>query len=150
MICYSKSFKKNIYANLKKQPHIYNTNERTLADFNRQVNAKGLSPTLKERAMWNNMLMSDTDISDVTGKTYTFLMNGRAPADGWVGKFKKGEKILLRFINGSAMTFFDIRIPGVKMEVIATDGQYIKPVMGIDEFRIGVAETYDVIVQILL
>ena len=135
-----------IYANLKKMPHIYNVNERTLADLNRDVKRKGLRPALKERAMWNHMLMADTDISDVTGKTYTFLMNGQTPADGWVGQFKKGEKVLLRFVNAAAMTFFDVRIPGLKMTVVASDGQYIQPVT-VDEFRIGAAETYDVIVE---
>jgi FtsP/CotA-like multicopper oxidase with cupredoxin domain len=96
--------------------------------------------------MWNEMRMADSDLSDVTGAAYTFLMNGKAPADGWVGEFNKGDKILLRIINGSAMTFFDVRIPGLKMTVVASDGQYIQPVT-VDEFRIGVAETYDVIVE---
>ena len=136
----------DIYANLKRLPHMYNIDERTLADFNQDVQQKGFRSALKGRSMWNNMLMSDSDLSDVTGKTYTFLMNGKTPADGWVGEFKKGEKILLRIINASAMTFFDIRIPGLKMTVVASDGQYVQPVT-VDEFRIGVAETYDVIVE---
>jgi CopA family copper-resistance protein len=95
--------------------------------------------------MWNQMRMSDRDLSDVTGYTYTFLMNGQTPADGWTGLFKRGEKVRLRIINGSAMSFFDVRIPGLKMTVVAADGQNIEPV-SVDEFRIGVAETYDVIV----
>ena len=136
----------DIYANLKKLPHIYNINERTLGDLAQDVRGKGVSKALQERAMWNNMRMSDTDLSDVTGRTYTFLMNGETPASGWVGGFKRGEKILLRFINAAAMTFFDVRIPGLKMTVVAADGQYVQPV-SVDEFRIGVAETYDVIVE---
>ncbi len=136
----------DVYANLKKMPHIYNTNERTLGDFGRDVKHKGLSATLQERAMWNHMLMSDSDLSDVTGRTYTYLMNGKTPADGWVGQFKKGEKILLRIINAAAMTFFDVRIPGLKMTVVAADGQYVQAVT-VDEFRIGAAETYDVLVE---
>jgi len=135
-----------IYANLKKLPHIYNADERTLRDWQKEVSEKGYKAVNADRAMWNEMRMSDRDISDVTGSTYTFLMNGQTPAQGWYGAFKKGEKILLRFINGSAMTFFDIRIPGLKMTVVASDGQYIQPV-SVDEFRIGVAETYDVIVE---
>jgi CopA family copper-resistance protein len=135
-----------VYADLKKMPAIYSANERTLQDLAADVNQKGLAKALKGRSMWNNMRMSDTDISDVTGKIYTFLMNGRTPADGWTGEFKKGEKILLRVINGSAMTFFDVRMPGLKMTVVASDGNYIQPVT-VDEFRIGVAETYDVIVE---
>ncbi len=136
----------DVYANLKKSPHIYNIDERTVGDLAKDIQAKGLSKALKQRAMWNNMRMSDTDLSDVTGRTYTFLMNGETPASGWVGEFKQGEKILLRFINAAAMSFFDVRIPGLKMTVVASDGQYVQPVT-VDEFRIGVAETYDVIVE---
>ncbi|MEH6455506.1 MAG: copper resistance system multicopper oxidase [Cocleimonas sp.] len=137
----------NVYAKLKKMSHYYNTRERTLSDFTKEVKQMGLGNAKKSRDMWNQMRMSDRDISDVTGMTYTFLTNGKTPNEGWTGSFKAGERVRLRFINAAAMTFFDVRIPGVKMEVIATDGQYIKPVLGIDEFRIGVAETYDVIVQ---
>lgn len=137
---------RDIYANLKKSPHFYNIDERTLADLQADIKNKGFGAAVKGRAMWNNMLMSDTDISDVTGKTYTFLMNGKAPADGWVGQFKKGEKILLRIINAAAMTFFDVRIPGLKMTIVGSDGQYVQAVT-VDEFRMGVAETYDVIVE---
>lgn len=90
--------------------------------------------------------MSDRDISDVSGYTYTFLMNGQTPAEGWKGLFKRGEKVRLRIINGSAMTFFDLRIPGLDMKVVATDGQNMEPVT-VEEIRIGVAETYDVVVE---
>ena len=96
--------------------------------------------------MWNRMRMSDRDLSDVTGYTYTFLMNGQTPADGWTGLFKRGEKVRLRFINAAAMTLFDVRLPGLEMTVVASDGQNIEPV-SVEEFRIGVAETYDVIVK---
>jgi FtsP/CotA-like multicopper oxidase with cupredoxin domain len=136
-----------IYAKLKKLSHYYNTHERTLGDFVGEASQKGLGQALDDRKMWNEMRMSDRDISDVTGWTYTFLSNGRTPADGWEGVFRPGERVRLRFINGSAMTFFDVRIPGLKMEVVAADGQNIRPVRGIDEIRMGVAETYDVIVQ---
>ncbi len=136
----------DVYANLKKMPHIYNVDERTLGDLRSEVRHKGLFKALKHRRMWNDMRMSDTDISDVTGRTYTFLMNGHTPASGWVGEFKRGEKILLRIINAAAMTFFDVRIPGLKMRVVAADGQNVQPV-SVDEFRIGAAETYDVIVE---
>lgn len=136
----------DIYSNLKKMSDYYNFSERTTGDMMDDIKKMGLSRAWNSRSMWNHMRMSDRDISDVTGYTYTFLMNGVTPADGWVGKFRRGEKILLRFINSSAMSFFDVRIPGVKMTVVAADGQYVQPV-GIDEFRIGVAETYDVIVE---
>ncbi len=136
----------DVYANLKKSPHIYNIDERTLGDLAKDIRKSGVSRALKQRAMWNNMRMSDTDLSDVTGRTYTFLMNGETPASGWVGKFKRGEKVLLRFINAAAMTFFDVRIPGLKLTVVAADGQYVQAT-SVDEFRIGVAETYDVIVE---
>ena len=136
-----------VYAKLKKMSDYYNRRERTLFDFTNDVEKMGYKKARKSRKMWNQMRMSDRDISDVTGYTYTFLTNGQTPAQGWMGSFQPGEKIRLRFINGSAMTFFDVRIPGLKMQVVASDGQNIKPVYGIDEFRIGVAETYDVIVQ---
>lgn len=135
-----------IYAKLKKLSHYYNFRERTVNDIWRDIKDKGVEQTWNERSMWNQMRMSKTDISDVTGYTYTYLMNGVTPDEGWVGLFKRGEKVRLRFINGSSMTIFDIRIPGLKMTVVASDGQNIEPVT-IDEFRIGVAETYDVVVE---
>ncbi len=136
----------DVYAKLKKQSHYYNMKERTFADLWSEVRQKGVAQTLNEREMWNTMRMSDRDISDVTGMTYTFLMNGQTPDQGWTGLFKKGEKIRLRFINAAAMTLFDVRIPGVKMTVVAVDGQNVDPVT-IDDFRIGVAETYDVLIE---
>ncbi|MCK4864600.1 MAG: copper resistance system multicopper oxidase [Gammaproteobacteria bacterium] len=136
----------DVYHKLKKLSHYYNFRERTIGDAMGEISEGGWDKFWANRGMWNDMRMSDRDISDVTGYTYTFLTNGHAPADGWTGLFKKGEKVLLRFINAAAMTFFDVRIPGLKMTVVATDGQYIQPV-SVDEFRIGVAETYDVIVE---
>jgi len=135
-----------IYAKLKKQSDYYNFRQRTAGEMWRDIAEKGLSQTRKDRAMWNQMRMSDRDLSDVTGYTYTFLMNGVTPDDGWFGVFERGEKVRLRFINGAAMTIFDVRIPGLKMTVVAADGQNIEPV-SVDEFRIGVAETYDVVVE---
>jgi CopA family copper-resistance protein len=135
-----------IYAKLKKLSEYYSTRERTVGDFAADVANKGLSQTISDRQMWNTMRMSDRDISDVTGWTYSFLTNGHSPRDGWVGDFRPGERVRLRFINASAMTIFDVRIPGLKMQVVASDGQEVQPVDGIEEIRIGVAETYDVIV----
>lgn len=135
-----------VYSTLKKMSHYYNFRERTVGDLVRDLKTKGLSATWNERAMWNQMRMSETDISDVTGYTYTYLMNGITPDHGWLGLCKPGEKVRLRFINGAAMSIFDVRIPGLKMTVVAADGQNIQPVV-VDEFRIGVAETYDVIVE---
>jgi len=135
-----------IYAKLKKLSHYYNFRERTVGDLWQDIKYKGITETWNERDMWNQMRMSETDISDVNGYTYTYLMNGVTPDEGWIGLFKRGEKVRLRFINGSAMTIFDVRIPGLKMTVVASDGQNIEPVT-IDEFRIGVAETYDVVVE---
>ena len=136
-----------IYAKLKKLSHYYSTKERTLRDLAKEASEKGFRKAVKDREMWNQMRMSDSDISDVTGWTYTFLANGKTPSEGWTGVFKPGEKVRLRFINAAAMTFFDVRIPGLKMKVVSTDGQDIQPVNDIDEFRIGVAETYDVVVE---
>ncbi|MEW2972462.1 copper resistance system multicopper oxidase [Pseudomonas juntendi] len=133
-----------VMSKLKKQSDYYNFHKRTVGDFVDDVSEKGWSATLADRKIWAEMKMSPTDLADVSG--YTYLMNGQAPDGNWTGLFKPGEKIRLRFINGSAMTYFDVRIPGLKMTVVAADGQYVQPV-SIDEFRIAVAETYDVIVE---
>ncbi len=135
-----------IYATLKKQSDYYNYGKRTLADFVRDARERGIGGALDERAMWNRMRMDPSDLADVSGYAYTYLMNGNAPAGNWTGLFGAGERIRLRFINGSSMSFFDVRIPGLKMTVVAADGQDVEPV-SVDEFRIGAAETYDVIVQ---
>ena len=137
---------KDIYRKLKKLSHYYNFSERTVGEALDEVKEAGWKRFWQTRGMWNEMRMSDRDISDVTGHTYTYLMNGVTPANGWLGLFKKGERVRLRFINASSMTFFDVRIPGLKMSVVAADGQNVEPVT-VDEFRFGVAETYDVIVE---
>lgn len=135
-----------IFANLKKQSDYYNIGKRTMGDFLRDASRQGFSQALSERRMWNQMRMDPTDLADVSAMTYTYLINGITPAGNWTGLFDAGEKVRLRFINGSAMTFFDVRIPGLKMTVVAADGQPIEPVT-VDEFRIANAETYDVIVE---
>ena len=131
---------------LKKQSDYYNLHKPTLGDFIRDVGKQGWSATAADRLMWAQMNMNPTDLADVSGETYTYLVNGQPPGQNWTGVFKAGETIRLRFINGSAMTYFDVRIPGLKMTVIAADGQPVKPV-SVDEFRIAVAETYDVLVE---
>ncbi|WP_162863809.1 copper resistance system multicopper oxidase, partial [Pseudomonas viridiflava] len=130
----------------KKQADYYNQNKRTVGDFINGVSDKGWSKTVADRAMWAQMQMDPTDLADASGATYTYLMNGQAPDMNWTGLFKPGERIRLRFINGSSMTYFDVRIPGLKMTVVASDGQHVKPV-SVDELRIAVAETFDVIVE---
>ena len=143
---YSDEKPANIYRKLKLSADYYNFNQRTVGDFFSEVKEKGFLEAFKERKMWNEMRMSDRDLSDVTGYTYTFLMSGQNPATRFQALFQNGEKIRLRFINAAAMTFFDVRIPGLKMKVVAADGNDVEPV-DVDEFRIGVAETYDVIVE---
>jgi CopA family copper-resistance protein len=135
-----------VYRKLKKESDYYNFRQRTVGDFIRDVRASGWKATLAERRAWGEMRMSAADLADVTGATYTYLMNGQAPAANWTGLFATGERVRLRFINGSAMTYFDVRIPGLKLTVVAADGQPVRPVT-VDEFRIAVAETYDVIVE---
>lgn len=120
--------------------------KRTVGDFLRDAQQDGLKATLADRRMWGSMRMTPTDLSDVNANTYTYLMNGTTALGNWTGLFRSGEKVRLRFINGSAMTYFDVRIPGLKMTVVAADGQYVHPVT-VDEFRIAVAETFDVIVE---
>jgi FtsP/CotA-like multicopper oxidase with cupredoxin domain len=134
-----------IFSVLKKQSGYFNLDQRTFSDFTRDVGEQGLKAALADRKLWGGMRMNPTDLSDVTGQTYTYLMNGNTPAANWTALFRRGERIRLRFINGSAMTYFDVRIPGLKMTVVAADGQYVHPVT-VDEFRIANAETLDVIV----
>ena len=133
-----------IMANLKKSAEYYQNQRETVADVWSQLKDQGLKATWQDRSMWNQMRMLKTDLSDVTG--YTFLVNGKTPQQNWTGAFKAGEKVRLRFINASAMSFFDVRIPNLRMMVVSADGQPVQPVP-VDEFRIGAAETYDVIVE---
>lgn len=135
-----------VFAKLKKQSDYYNFNKRTLGDFVSDARRDGFRSALAERAAWGKMRMSQTDLADVSSQTYTYLMNGTTPAGNWTGLFKPGERVRLRFVNGSAMTYYDVRIPGLKMTVVQADGQNVHPAT-IDEFRLAVAETIDVIVE---
>ncbi|PVM90859.1 copper resistance system multicopper oxidase [Caulobacter radicis] len=130
-----------IFRRLKQQSGAFNFQRQTIAGL-----LKGRDQTLAERLEWGRMLMDPTDISDVTGAAYTFLINGRGPKDNWTGLFAPGERVRLRFINAAAQSVFNVRIPGLKLTVVAADGQHVRPVE-VDEFQIGNAETYDVIVR---
>jgi CopA family copper-resistance protein len=133
-----------IVRNLKLYPGYYNEHKRTLVDFFRDAAKDGLGAAFKDRKVWGDMRMDPTDIADVAG--YTFLVNGKSPVDNFTALFKPGERVRLRFINSAAMSYFDVRIPGLKMTVVQADGNNVQPVP-VDEFRIAVAETYDVLVQ---
>jgi len=134
-----------IYATLKRHSGYFNFGKHTAGDFFADVRAHGLGATVADRGMWGEMRMDPTDLADVGGAAYTYLMNGLAPAANWSALFRRGERVRLRFINGSSMSFFDVRIPGLKLTVVAADGQDVEPVT-VDEFRIGAAEVLDVIV----
>lgn len=135
-----------LFAKIKKQANYFNFQRRTAGGFFRDIANRGLGATIRDRLMWGRMRMDPTDILDVTGATYTYLVNGLSPGLNWTGLFTPGERVRLRFINSGAMTIFDVRIPGLKMTVIEADGQDVEPVET-DEFRMGAAETMDVIVQ---
>jgi CopA family copper-resistance protein len=135
-----------VFARLKKKSDYYNFHQRTVGDFVRDVRERGWRATLADRKAWGEMRMNPTDLADVSGHTYTYLMNGQPPAANWTALFTPGERVRLRFINGSAMSYFDVRIPGLEMTVVAADGLYVRPV-AVDELRIAVAETFDVIVE---
>src|SRR5690606_22611216 len=110
------------------------------------VSKIGLKAALQKRQMWNEMRMSPTDLSDLSAAALTFLMNGTTPAGNWSGIFKRGERVRLRFINAASNTYYDVRIPGLKLSVVQADGQDVVPV-SVDEFRFGPGETYDVVVE---
>lgn len=136
----------HVFRKLKIQSDIYNFNQPTFFDFTRDVSNLGLQAALDKRKMWNQMRMNPTDLADLSAATMTFLMNGTAPAGNWTGIFNLGDKVRLRFINAASNSFYDVRIPGLKMTVIQADGQDVEPVT-VDEFRFGPGETYDVIVE---
>lgn len=135
-----------LFSRLKKMSSHDNYYQRTVRDFFRDADKHGLSTTIEDRKAWGKMRMTPTDLSDVNAHTYTYLINGTTSLGNWTGLFKPGEKIRLRFINGSAMTYFDLRIPGLKMTVVAADGQNVHPIT-VDELRLAAAETFDVIVE---
>ena len=135
-----------IVAKLKAVSDYYNFSERTLSDLAEDFRTAGVANTLRDRLAWGEMRMSARDIADVTGHTYTYLINGLHPHANWTGLFTPGERIRLRVINASAMTYFNVRVPGLPMTVVAADGKEVEPVET-DEFQIGVAETFDVVVE---
>lgn len=140
---FSEETGQQIISNIKKSPHYYNYNQRTIGDFLADVEQKGFQSAWHNARQWGQMRMSPTDLADV--RYDAFLLNGKTNEQNWTGIFKPGERVRLRFINASAMSMYDVRIPGLKMTVVQADGQYVEPVP-VDEFRFAVAETYDVIV----
>jgi len=134
-----------LYLLLKRHSGYFNYQKPTLGDLARAARDAGLEPTLAQRGEWARMRMNPSDLADVSGAAYTYLANGRTPTGNWTGLFRPGERVRLRFINGSAMSTFDVRIPGLAMTVVAADGQNVEPVT-VDEFRIATAETLDVVV----
>jgi CopA family copper-resistance protein len=136
----------DLYRLLKRHPGYFNYNDRTLGDFVRDSKRDGVRPTLAERLAWGRTRMKPSDLADVGGHGYTYLLNGATPAANWTGMFRPGERVRLRIVNGSAMSIFDVRIPGLTMTVVAADGQYVRPV-DVEEFRLSAAETLDVLVE---
>jgi CopA family copper-resistance protein len=136
----------DLYRLLKRHSDYFNYNQRTLGDFVRDSRRDGFGSALEDRFAWARMRMTPADLADVGGHAYTYLVNGRTPAGNWTGLFAPGERVRLRIINGSAMTTFDVRIPGLAMTVVAADGQHVRPVE-VEEFRIGAAEVLDVLVE---
>ncbi|MFP4003997.1 MAG: copper resistance system multicopper oxidase, partial [Alphaproteobacteria bacterium] len=135
-----------VFTKLMKMSDAYNFQQRTARDFFEDAREEGLGAALRDRMMWGNMRMSPTDIADVTGATYTGLINGHGPDDNWTALFEPGQRVRLRIINASAMTIYNFRIPGLPMTVVQADGQNVQPVET-GEFQIGVAETYDVVIR---
>ncbi len=134
-----------VLAKLKVRSDLYNLQQPTAMDFVRAARQNGLGAAIDERRMWNEMRMSPADLADLSAQTLTFLTNGTTPAGNWTGLFRRGERVRLRCINGSANTFYDVRIPGLKLSVVQVDGVDIEPV-SVDEFRFGPGETCDVLV----
>lgn len=136
----------SVFSKLKVESDVYNLSQSTFFDFTRDVSDMGLQSALEKRQMWNRMRMNPTDLADLSAATMTYLMNGTTPAGNWTGLFKPGERVRLRFINAASNSFYDVRIPGLRMTVIQADGQDVETVT-VDEFRFGPGETYDVMVE---
>jgi len=136
----------HIFRTLKRHSNYFNYGRRTVGDFFKDAREQGWRAAIADRRMWGEMRMDPTDLADVSGAAYTYLMNGTAPAGNWSALFQRGERVRLRFINGSSMSIFDVRIPDLKLTVVAADGQDVEPVT-VDEFRIGTAEVLDVLVE---
>ncbi len=134
------------FSKLKVQSDVYNFSQPTFFDFTADVSKMGLQAALEKRQMWNRMRMNPTDLADLSAATFTYLMNGTTPAGNWTGRFKHGDRVRLRFINAASNSFYDVRIPGLRLTVIQADGQDVEPVT-VDEFRFGPGETYDVMVD---
>ncbi len=135
-----------VFSKLKVQSDLYNFSQPTFLEFTQDVSDMGLQAALEKREMWNQMRMKPTDLADLSSATLTYLLNGATPAGNWTGIFNPGERVRLRFINASSNSFYDVRIPGLKLTVVQADGQDVEPVT-VDEFRFGPGETYDAIVQ---
>lgn len=133
-----------IMRNLKTSADYYNRQQQTVGEFFSDISERGFMTTLRDRLAWGDMRMMKADVEDVQG--FVGMINGKGPEQNWTGLFEPGERVRLRFINSSAMTYFDVRIPGLEMTVVQADGNNVQPVT-VEEFRIGVAETYDVIVR---
>ena len=133
-----------VFLNLKKQSGYYNFAQPTAGDFLKDVRTLGLGEAVRRRGMWSRARMNPTDYSDVSAATYTYLLNGAPPSGNWTAVAFPGEQVRLRFIGAGTATFFDVRIPGLPLTIVSTDGQPIQPIT-VDEFRIGPGETYDVV-----
>jgi len=136
----------SVLSKLKKQGDFYNLNRLTAGDFVRDARKDGVKAAVDNRTMWNEMRMNPTDLGDLSAAVLTYLANGVTPAGNWTALFMPGEKVRLRCINGSGNTFYDVRVPGLKLKVIQVDGVDIEPV-SVDEFRFGPGETCDVVVE---
>jgi len=136
-----------VYLNLKKMGSYYNFGLPTIGDFTTDISRLGIAGAWARRARWNRTRMNQTDYSDISAVTYTYLMNGATPTTNWTGLASAGERVRLRFVGAGTATYFDVRIPGLQLRIVATDGQEVKPVE-VDEFRLGPGETYDAIVQL--
>ena len=136
----------HIFRLLKRKSDYFNFHQRTTGDLLKDIRQEGFGPALESRLMWGRMRMDPTDLADVSAHAYTYLMNGATPAANWTGIFAQGERVRLRFINGSSMSIFDVHIPGLKLKVVAADGQDVEPVT-VDQFRLAAAEVLDVIVE---
>ena len=74
-------------------------------------------------------------------------INGESADNPWTFKARRGDRIRLRLINACASSTLMFKIRGLKLTVVATDGNPVEPIT-CDHLVIGTAERYDLIVTL--
>jgi FtsP/CotA-like multicopper oxidase with cupredoxin domain len=130
----------DVLKNLKKSGEWYAYKKNAVISIKGYLENSNLDAWISNR--WQRM--EGMDVSDVGYDA--FLANGQ-PLLNLLPNAKAGDKVRIRLINSGASTYFDIQQNSGAFNVVAADGLDVQPIT-VNEFRVGMAETYDVIVTI--